>query len=295
MGRSISARGGIPVSFVIFALALLVCGLASSSHAAVITLSHNNSVARIDPDSANPATAGMVDWEVQGEEQLQQQWFWYRVGVNPEQPINTISAASTSTFLGTRGLSTVYANANYSVQIDYLLTGGSVAPIGGIAHSDVAETISIQNTSGAPLDFHFFQYSNFDLTGGGNDSVILGTDPFGKFNSANQSDGVALLTESVSVVAPSAIHGEAGIFATTYTKLNDAFADVLNDNVAAGPGDVTWGFQWDLLLAPGQSFIISKDKHLQVLINDPNIPEPSSLGLIAVGLLACARRRRASV
>jgi hypothetical protein len=285
MGRSCSRH---QAKFGLFLILIAICGPAATSRAAIVTLSHNNSVARIDVDNPNPASAGMLDWEVQGQDQLQQQWFWYRVGSDPEQPINAIGAPVVSTFLGTRGLTTTYANANFSVSIDYLLTGGTSVPIGSVAHSDVAETISIHNTSGEELNFHFFQYSNFDLTGGGDDSVVLGTDPFGKFNSAFQSDGVLALTEAVTVAAPSASHGEAGLYSATFTRLNDALADVLNDIGSAGPGDVTWGFQWDINLAPGATFIISKDKHLQVVA----VPEPSTMAATLLGLLACKRRNR---
>jgi hypothetical protein len=64
---------------------------------------------------------------------------------------------------------------------------------------------------------------------------------------------------------------------------------VLNDNAGAvGPGDVTWAFQWDFQLAAGDSFIISKDKYLNVTI----IPEPSTLGFVALGLAVVLLRKR---
>jgi hypothetical protein len=271
-------------------LSLALHGSVWQGQAQVYTLSDANSVARIDLSNPNPGLVGMFDWSVQGSpSQLRQQWFWFRVGPNPENPINTISPPAFFGFLGTRGLVTTYANAAFSIEIDYLLTGGSFVPPGGLAQSDIQETIRIHNTSGGPLDFHFYQYSDFDLAGAGNDSITLGTDPGGRYNSANQSDGISTLTESVTVNTPSASHGEANFFNATWVKLNNGAPDILNDNATAGPGNVTWALQWDVLLNPNDTFIISKDKRLQVAIP---IPEPSSFLLLPLGAAAFAFIRR---
>ncbi len=55
-------------------------GMASPAQAAPITLVDHNSSVTIDPDSQ----AGMHDWVVDGVDHLFQQWFWYRIGSNPE-------------------------------------------------------------------------------------------------------------------------------------------------------------------------------------------------------------------
>jgi hypothetical protein len=140
------------------------------------------------------------------------------------------------------------------------------------------------------LIFHFYQYSDFNLGGSpNNDSVTLGTDPSGDFNSANQTDGVNSLIESVTTANPSANHGETAIVPLTLIKLNNGANPVqLNDNASAGPGNVTWALEWDMTLDPGGSFLLSKDKQLHVLV-----PEPSALVLIpaAAAGLALYRRR----
>ncbi len=253
------------------ALTVAVLSLANSdvANAQIATLSDQNSVARVDLGSS----AGMFSWQVEGVNQLNQQWFWLGVGNSAEVPINTISAPTFSQS-SARSLTTFYANALYSVQIDYLLTGGSL----GSGVADIGEAIRIKNTSGASLDFHFFQYSDFDLGGPGNDVIQLGKNLQGKFNEAAQSDGLVGLTETV--VTPGANHGEAAFFNSTLVKLNDGVASVLNDNLnPVGPGDVTWAFQWDFTVASGGSFLISKDKYLQI----QNVPEPSSMLLALLG------------
>src|SRR3954453_18485152 len=210
------------------AVSLALAGFVGHGQAQVVTLSDLNSSASIDLTNPNPALAGMFNWSLQGgPSQLRQQWFSFRVGLNPEQPISNLPLLSSSPFLGTRGLQSLYGTPGFTIEVDYLLTGGTFVPPGGIAHSDIQETIRIHNISGAPLDFHFFQYSDFDLAGPGNDSITLGSPPSGGgFNSANQTDGFSTLTESTTVDAPSANHGEAHLFNVSFNKLNDGSPDV---------------------------------------------------------------------
>ena len=256
---------------------------------AQITLANRNSTAIIDPVNHN----GMFHWDIQGQNQLHQQWFWFSVGLSAPAPIETISAPAITPGLGSlagRYVDIAYANAGFNVSVEYLLTGGAPAAINQVATADLTESITINNTSGAPLQFHFYQYSDFNLGAPGGDSVQLTTDGNGLFNSAAQSDGVNLLTESVTTANPSASHGEAGLVPVTLNKLNNGVNPVvLNDNPSAGPGDVSWALEWDITIDTGGSFLLSKDKHLNVQI----VPEPSALGLLAVGFVAarCFRRR----
>src|SRR5439155_5679580 len=142
-------------------------------------------------------------WSVEGQPQLKQQWFWYRIGNSgPESSINTISAPLFST-PDARTLNTAYYNGAYGVEVDYKLTGFS--PGSGLSHID--ESITITNGTASQLDFHFFQYSDFDLAGvPGGDTVQLNTNLFGMFKEADQSKGAAFFSETVTT--PGANHGE---------------------------------------------------------------------------------------
>ena len=247
--------------------------------AQVQTLTDNNSTALINPN----AQSGMFNWTVDGANQLAQQWFWYRVDGNPESSINTISAPLI-TRPDAKTAYLVYNNGAFSVEVDYVLTGQSL----GSGQADIRESVRIHNFTGTALDFHFFQYSDFDLNGQtGGDTVALGTDSFGRYNEALQTKGPitsSVLTETD--VTPGANHGETAFFSATLNKLNNGVADNLNDNVGpTGPGDVTWALQWDLLIAPGADALISKQKFLQV-------PEPSVFALISLAAVGYALQRR---
>ena len=230
---------------------------------------------------------GMFNWNIAGQDQLNQQWFWYRTGVGPESSIDTISAPTVTTYNGTRGLQTTYGNAQFSVRIDYLISGGLLAGTKSI----IGEEITINNLSGAPLPFHFFQYSDFNLGGiPGGDNVVVGAPNFvtSKYNVVDQFKPGFALQEAV--VTPGADHAEVSLIPGTLIKLNDGNADVLNDITGpVGPGNAAWAFQWDFLIAPGGTEVISKNKYIQLNA----IPEPTCLALLAVGgLLVAARKSR---
>jgi hypothetical protein len=270
-------------------LGLALISLVLQSQAQVITLHHLGATATIQPASQ----AGMSDWNIQGQHELAQQWFWYAIGNTAPHSIDTIGAP-TITLAGppflNRAAAINYTHALFGLEIDYLLTGSSVVAPGQVGHSSITETISVLNTSASPLDFHFYQYSDFNLDGAlNNNTVTLSTDGSGLFNQASQTDGVNLLTESVTTANPGANRGEAELVPITRNKLNNGIAPVaLNSADTTATGNVTWALEWDVLLAPGDTLLISKDKHLDVQI----VPEPSALVILPLGLAAVGFYRR---
>jgi hypothetical protein len=279
MNRSLQVRGARTIRL---SMVALVVGAGAGAHAQVVTLSDHNSVALLDPHSQ----AGMFNWSVDGVNQLFQQWFWYRVGATGlAHSIDTISTPTVATF-GTRQVFTSYTSSTFSVEVDYLLTGSTA----GSGHADMGETIKITNLSGQPLDYHFFQYSDFDLGGTpGGQTVTLGKDLNNLFNEALQTGPAGTLDETTTVATPGANHGEAAFFASTRTNLNTVASYTLNDVAGpVGPGDATWAFEWDLLIPAGGDVLISKDKLI-------NVPGPGAASLLGLGLAGLARRRRRAV
>lgn len=243
------------------------------------TLIDDNSQVDIDPTT----DAGTYTWLVDGVDQLSRQWFWYRIGDGPEQSIDTVSAPvvlaphPSILFL-------TYANSDINVEIRFTLDGGAA----GSGASDMGEQISITNPGLEPLDLHFFQYTNFDVQG----TALSDRGMFTNSNTVRQWEGAMRLTETV--VTPSPNHREIDFYPNILNELNDGVATTLSDTPAIddaiGPGDLSWAYQWDRVIAPGGTFQISKDKNLSAGV----IPEPTSLLLLVLGGLglAIARQRR---
>jgi hypothetical protein len=249
------------------------------SQAAIITLVDNNSVAQID----NGTSAGMFNWSVDGQNQLAQQWFWYRIGSGLQQPINMIGTPTT-TSTGPNQMTSVYGGAGFDLSISYLLTGGS----SGSGSADIQETIMFHNSSGSPLDFHLYQYSDFNLAGSpGGDTVYIDGSAQTGYNYAIQWKGATQIAEAINL--PAGDHAEANTVPNTLNSLNSVNNLILNDATGA-TGDVSWALQWDATVGAGQDFLVFKDKLLSI---DP-IPEPSVLALLALGMGLCgvARRRQ---
>jgi len=263
---------------------LMLFGVPPAS-AAPFTLTNANSVVTIDPGSQ----FGAYDWTVDGDNVLYQQWFWYRVGGGSEASIDTLSlSAAGASDLDLDGFNDAlylkYLGAGFMVEVKYSLTGGTA----GSHNSDIAETIKISNTGTSSLDFHFFQYSDFDLGPGLQDWVTIGANK----QSAKQVPVGGGLSMSETVITASGgfepvSHAEAGYYASTRNKLNDGVATTLNDVLVAGPGDVTWAFQWDKTVAAGGSFIISKDKSV-----GPAVPEPAAILMLGTCVVLLGRKFR---
>ena len=254
---------------------------------AQVVLHDANSTAIINPTSQ----AGMFHWDLNGVNQLQQQWFWYGIGAGPTFSIDTISAP-TVTPKGANEAIISYANAGFSVTVDYVLTGGSPIPdINNHVNGDIGESIKIVNTTTNVLPFHFYQYSYFNINGANSDTVQLGQNLHGLFNEADQIGPFGSLSETV--VTPGANHGEVAPLGATLAKLNGGGPVVLGPPFFSGPlgpGAVTWALQWDFLIGPGASAVISKDKYLDVQV----IPEPSTIALVGVIAGGWILRRRQS-
>jgi hypothetical protein len=270
--------------------ALVVAGvlvLPGRGVATIVTLNDSGSSATINLDSS----AGMFNWSVDGQDQLNQQWFWYRTDGGIARPINTIGTASYTTYTGSDGINEVvatYANSQLQLTIDYFLQGGGV----GSGNADMTEGITIKNLTTSSLSLNFYQYSDFNLLGdGSSDNVqLFGIGNPEPFYYVRQWTGSTAIQEGI--VSPCADYGEAAYVGTTLTKLNGAPGLVLDNTTGAGPGDVTWAFQWTANVAPGNVFDLSKDKSLSIQI----VPEPSNMALIALGLsaLGLAQRRKTS-
>ena len=248
--------------------------------AADYTLSHTVLGQTTSVDFNTVAGAGVSNWQVAGVNQLNYQWFYYRVGSGgPEAPIQNISATPAVVFTpAARTLDLTYDNGSYSVRTLFQLTGGNTP--------NLSEGITVHNHSGGSLDFHFFQYSDFDLFGStGGQSVQFYTNSVtGQFYRALQTGGTRTVEEKVNSANPPIGHFEANLGGATLASLTDGASTTLSDSTSAGVGNVTFAYQWDVTIANGGSFQLSKLLTI--------VPEPTVLSMVIVSIAGAVIVRR---
>jgi hypothetical protein len=230
---------------------------------------------------------GMRDWCVDGVDNLWRQQFFYRIGskhTDREYTINNLGLVC-ATATGNNALNLLYQNHKLSIEVDYVLTGG----VGGSGYSTITEQIKISNLSDKPLDFHFFQFVDFDLLGSNlGESLYLNQNLMGLYDAAYQTKGGFYFADEF--VSPGANRAQVEEVSTTWPmldSLNDNGPTTLNNNIGPISGDVAWAFQWDKSIEVGGVFEISVIKSVYAT----PIPEPSALALISLGGLAVLVRR----
>lgn len=236
--------------------------------------------------------SGMDSWTVDGQNQLSQQWFYYRLGSSgTAASVGSLTLASVSQPSASSLNTTYLSPGQFSLQVVYSLVGGAA----GSGTADLTEQIKIQNLTSAPLAFNFFQYANFQLGGpsqANNQVVQLETNRKGLYNEALVTSGNIALSENVdTAISPGANNGEAGLVPNTLNNITGTAGYNLNNIKSAGPGDTTWALQWTNSIAANGTEIISKDLNIAG-VTITNVPEPATWSLIVLGLGACGLGRR---
>jgi len=275
-------------------LAAAFAFVASLAHGQNVTLVDGNSAATVNLGALGGGTGplGMNSWTINNQNQLYQQWFWFRVGSDPTGQHSLDSLGTPTWFASGGNLDALYTGNGFTIEITYGLSGGSTSS--SSASADITENISIQNTSANDLTFHFFQYSDFMLAGTHGGSTVKIYQNGGFFTQATVTKGDNTLSEIVDSITqdqPLADRAEADVTPATYNALNSGSVYDLNNVLDAGPdtfNDATWALQWDKTIAAGDSENILKDKYLSVVTT----PEPSSIAILALGAGAFVLQRR---
>lgn len=276
------------------------CGATVAQAAVTFTLfdaANPNSTATFN-DSASPN--GLVDWQINGVDQLFQQWNWFRIGsTGGESQLQTLGAG-VLTSTGTTNASVTYTSAALGlvVKVSYDLSANAL----GSPNAAIKETTTITNIGASAINLHWFQYADIDLGGplsAGDDFLYF---PSGTI--ADQYDSGTEFSETTQGGAPNFYQG--ALFNALLTALNDGNPTTLNDTPALGLanqifGDVTWAFQWDFLnLQPGiaNQIQFTTEKELRLARSGETGPEASSLviwgvlGLAASGRMLTRRNRK---
>lgn len=241
-------------------------------------------------------TAGIqqISWTVDGIDHLASQQFAIQIGGNPtvfldDTDITDFRLVNTDRDPGDDALAAqiTFDVEDVSVQTIYSLNGGA----DGSGSSLMKETILIENNGDDDVAISFFQLVDFDLAG----------TPFDTSVALTNAQTAVQIDTSNGVVQATMIFTDDGAGSPELLDVvaqigfaSDVTAAVMNGSLTFVPvfnssGDLAFAVQWDLLLAPGDSFVITDDRIIEVL--EP-IPTPGAIAVFgAAGLAACRRRR----
>ncbi len=294
--------------------AVAVTGLASVSFGQV-TLDDLASSAQINLPgiSTDGGAAGLVSLRrnTQGGfdllEDVQQQWYWIGINGAAEVPIDqlaggtmgpTVTTTSFNSTGGNRVRATYGVGEDISVRVSYELSGGS----NGSFKNTVSRVATIFNNSSTTQTVSFFSFSDLALTNIINNNIGFLPDELSETAVALNASGSrihqfdylisngTIVTSATTIANPTPSAFEIGDAAALLAALNDGSATTLNGNSDYGdPGNETgenigFAFQWNITLAPGQSYAIAED----LLIT----PEPSTFLVLGGSAMLLALRRR---
>jgi len=270
---------------------LLLPGLGIAQAA---TLSNGGSTMTVDLNGSD----GINSWTVDTSpvNQLDSEWFYYSINGGAAQPINALGLVNgTGTVTGGNSLNATYSNGQLSVQIGFTLQGSG----SGSGSAGLTANILTVSSSTALTSLNVYEYANFNLLQTSDNSIGISpayggppTFPIVGYNGVSQMNGSTALTEAIGT--PYADYAEAGTYSTVLSDV--ATGHNLNDVLSTGPNsgvNVAWALEWSYqgVAANSMETVLSGQT-----LSIANVPEPSTMALIGLGLGAVGfiRRRKAS-
>ncbi|HXH60142.1 MAG TPA: PEP-CTERM sorting domain-containing protein, partial [Fimbriimonadaceae bacterium] len=226
------------------------------------------------------ATTGNIDnWFVSGIDNVFQHTYMLRSGDSGTATAMGAMTLDSATQALPNFLELIYSDSTFSIQVRYLLTGGTSA-------ADLAESVKVTNISDSTVNARVFQYSDWDMNNTPLNDTVVRTNS----SSMQQTDGIVSGITSVHGGTPVPDFSQLGLFANilgNITSTNGYFLDTAaGDGIGQSfSGDAAYAFQWNRTLAAGESFNFSTDKV-------SSVPEPASLFALTLGALALIRKRK---
>jgi hypothetical protein len=257
-------------------VAILFAGAVIQSEAASFTLS--NSFWNVKFDTA--VSSGLPGGQVPGVVNLVEQSLYYSLGGGPLSSVTNFTLSLTQSGIANPKVTATYTSpGNLSVAAAYTLSG-----------TVLSDTITLKNLSASSQTISLFQFSDFILGGAAGAQMVNMISNSPTQYGANQTGGGISLQNQVQYI------GTSG--ATTEMQANGGGSHfgpfiggppyTLDNSTLNASGNAVFAYEWDVVLAPNTSFIISETSTITV-------PEPSSLALIVSGMLGLAllyRRRQ---
>ncbi|MBT1073043.1 MBG domain-containing protein, partial [Pelotalea chapellei] len=212
-------------------------------------------------DDSTSTLTGLNSFVVDGVERAFQQWFWYRIGaaggetsldklpkkVATSQP-TPLSLLVTYTLAGKFDISILYELQSYP---------------SGIKKAILKKTVTITNTSGAELDYHLFEYSDFDFS----DTGVIGgdNDNLEGINNKMYQNGTQLDGSGVTLVHEASIPPSKWDLDSNQIYLKPEMKDAsptelfTPQTTYSYEDEMQFAYQWDFTIPAGEkvSFTIS--------------------------------------
>jgi hypothetical protein len=252
-----------------FAWHILVCAplllAAPSGHAAsILTLTDGQTMFDV-------AANGMSSWTVNGGNIMPLQWFWFRTGSSftnqgPLQSLDSIGSPTVSFDAGFPSFGELtYQSSFIAADLALILADGEPAIL--------SEQLEWTNLTSQNMYLTIFQYTHFAFSSGADSLAISG-------NQATQN-GAKGSSEILADPFDSQLTGhQAGNYSSLLNSLTNPSTSALFNvnNQSFASGDVGTAFEWNTILAPNASLILSITESVAA-------PEPGPAGLFCSGIL----------